>query len=184
MTGTQKTIIVAAVAGAIAAGVYQASQISSLRAQVRTLKQQQEQQATVTDQVRDLRRERDHAKNELASLSEERAALKKSPNEVLKLRGEVGRLRKENTQIGSSNSLSKATANPEVTRLLRDQQKMGMTMIYKEFAQRAKLTSEQAEKLNDLLADHIMENVGNVTTVLRDKPTPEQMNQICLFPLL
>jgi hypothetical protein len=55
---------------------------------------------------------------------------------------------------------------------------MGMTMIYKEFAQRAKLTSEQAEKLNDLLADHIMENVGNVTTVLRDKPTPEQMNQI------
>ena len=53
-----------------------------------------------------------------------------------------------------------------------------MTMIYKGFAQRAKLTSEQTEKLNDLLADHIMDNVDHVTTVLRDKPTPEQMNEI------
>ena len=178
MTTTQKAIIAAVVAGAIAAGVYQARQVSSLRDQVQALKQVQEQQAALTNQVEELRRERDRAKNELAALTGENAALKKGPNEVLKLRGEVGKLRRENADIGSSSALSKVTANPEAKKLLRDQQKMGMTMIYKGFAERAKLTFEQMEKLNDLLADHIMENVAHVTTVLRDKPTPEQMNQI------
>ena len=179
MTATQKTILITAVvAGAIAAGVYQGRQVSLLRGQVHALEQQHEQHAALSNQVQKLQRERDRAQNQLAALSEESAALKKSPSEVMKLRGEVGRLRKENTDIGSSNSLSKATANPEMTRLLRDQQKMGMTMIYKGFAQQAKLTPEQTDKLNDLLADHIMENVKNVTSVLRDKPTPEQMNQI------
>jgi hypothetical protein len=62
--------------------------------------------------------------------------------------------------------------------MLRDQQKLGMKAIYKEFANTAKLTPEQTEQLNELLADHIMENVGNVTTVLRDKPGPEQMNAL------
>ena len=42
----------------------------------------------------------------------------------------------------------------------------------------AKLTTEQTDKLNDLLADHIMENVDHVTTVLRDKPATEQMNDL------
>src|SRR5262249_5661049 len=42
----------------------------------------------------------------------------------------------------------------------------------------AKLTPEQGEKLNDLLADHIMRNVDNVTTGLREKSSPEQMNAV------
>ena len=54
---------------------------------------------------------------------------------MLKLRGEVGRLRQENTDIGSTSALSKVTANPEARKLLRDQQKAGMAMIYKEFAE-------------------------------------------------
>ena len=68
--------------------------------------------------------------------------------------------------------------NPETRKMVRDQQKMGMTMIYKEFGQRLKLTPEQTEKFNDLLADHIMDNVDRVTTVLRDKLTPEQMTEL------
>jgi hypothetical protein len=36
----------------------------------------------------------------------------------------------------------------------------------------------QCRELNDLLADHIMANVDHVTTILRDKPSPEQMNQL------
>jgi hypothetical protein len=125
-----------------------------------------------------LRGERDRAKNDLAALSAENAALKKNPNEVLKLRGEVGKLRQANADIGSSSPLSKVTADPEVRKLMRDQQKAGMTVIYDGFAKRAKLTPEQTEKLNNLLADHIMENVGHVTTVLHDKSTADQMNQI------
>jgi hypothetical protein len=62
--------------------------------------------------------------------------------------------------------------------MLRDQQKMGMSVIYKGLAQQLKLTTEQTDKLNDLLADHIMDNVGNVTAVLRDKSQPEQINAL------
>ena len=178
MTTIQKIIITAVAAGAIATGAYQARQISRLRSQVQLLQQQQEQSAAPSNQLQALQLERDRATNALAALANENAALKTNPNPVLKLRGEVSRLRRENAEIGSTNALSKVTSNPEMRKLLRDQQKAGMAMIYKGFAQRAKLTPEQTDKLNDLLADHIMENVGHVTTVLHDKPAPEQMNEL------
>ena len=102
----------------------------------------------------------------------------KSPKELLKLRGEVGRLRVENASIASTNAISKITANPESRKMLRNQQKMGMGMIYKGFAKTGNLTTDQTEKLNDLLADHVMDNVDHVTQVLRDKPGADQMNQV------
>ena len=178
MTTLQKTIIATVATAAVLTCVYQARQVSKLRDQVHSFQQQQEQQAVLSNQVQTLQRERDRAISKLASVSGENDLVKKNPAEVLKLRGEVGRLRRENAEIGSSNALSKVTANPEARKMLRDQQKLGMSMIYKKFAQSAKLTPEQTDKLNDLLAEHIMENVNHVTTVLRDKPTPDQMNQL------
>jgi RNA polymerase sigma factor (sigma-70 family) len=178
MTAIQKTIVTVALAAAVVAVVYQARQASSLRQQVQDLKQELNSQAALTRQVQELQRERDRATNALAAVSAENAAWKKNPKDVLRLRGEVGRLRQENANLGSTSGLSKVTANPETRKMVRDQQKMGMTMIYKELAQRLKLAPEQTEKLNDLLADHIMENVDRVTTVLRDKLTPEQMSEL------
>jgi hypothetical protein len=178
MTTAQKILITALTAVAIVAGVYHVRQVSTLREQIQRLKEAPEQLAALSSQVQELQRQGDRATNALAALAAENAALKRHPDEVLKLRGEVGRLRQENTGIGSSSGLSKVTANPAARKLLRDQQKMGMSMIYKGFAKSAKLTSEQTDKLNELLADHVMENVGHITTVLRDKPTPEQMNEL------
>jgi RNA polymerase sigma factor (sigma-70 family) len=178
MTTIQKTIVTALVTGAIAVGVYQTRQVSNLRDQVKTLRLQQEQQTALASQIEALTRERDRATNQLASLALENATLRKNPNEMLRLRGEVGRLRQENTSIGSSNAISKVTANPEARKMLRAQQKMGMGMIYKGLAKQMNLTSEQTDKLNDLLADHIMDNVDNVTTALRDKLPPEQMSEL------
>jgi len=163
---------------AVGAGIYEAREASRLRDQVQDLTQQQlDQQSLLSNQVQQLQLERDRATNQLAALSAENVTLKKSPNEVLKLRGEVGKLRQENTTMGSSSALSKVTANPEAVKMIREQQKEGMGMIYKDFAEKAKLTPDQTEKLNDLLADHIMANVSNVTSVLHDKPTLDQMNQ-------
>jgi hypothetical protein len=178
MTTLQKAIIATVVAGALGVGLYQARVASNLREQVQTLKQQQEGQAALSNQAQDLQRERDRATNALAALATEEAVRKKSPNEVLKLRSEVGRLRQENVQMGATNALSKATANPEARRVLRDTQKLGMSVIYKGLAQKMKLATDQTDKLNDLLADHIMNNVDQVTTMLRDKPTPEQMDAL------
>jgi len=176
MTTLQKTIITAIASMAVVAGFYEARQISKLRAQVQTLQSQLAQQAEITSQLEDLRRQRDRDTNALAGARAESADLNKNPYEVLKLRGEVGRLRQENASLGSRSGLSKVTANPESRKMLREQQKMGMKAIYKGLARDLKLTSEQSDKLNDLLADHIMENVGYVTTALREKLPPEQIN--------
>ena len=177
MTTLQKTIITtlsAVAAGAVIVSLYQARQASTLREEVRALKQQQE--ASVNAQMRELERERDRATNAMAAIAAENDSLKRNPPDVVKLRGEVGRLRMENTSLGSTSALSKVTANAASKKMLRDQQKLGMSVIYKGFAQQLKLTEQQSDQLNDLLADHIMNNVDHVTAVLRDKLTPEQMN--------
>ncbi len=177
MTALQKTIVATVIIAAVGAGIYQAHQASGLRDQIAALTRQQEQQAALSNQVQQLQLERDRATNQLAALSAENTALKKNPNEVLKLRGEVGKLRQENTAMGSSSALSKLTSSPEAVKLIRDQQKMGMSMIYNGFAAKAKLTPDQTDKLNDLLADHIMANISNVTSILHDQPPLDQMNQ-------
>ena len=60
------------------AGIYQARQVSNLREQVQTLKQQQEQPAALSNQMKALQRDRDRATNALAALAAENAALKKN----------------------------------------------------------------------------------------------------------
>jgi hypothetical protein len=44
-------------------------------------------------------------------------------------------------------------------------------------AKRANLRSERSDKLNDLLADHVMENVDLITSMLRDKSPVGQIDQ-------
>ncbi len=139
---------------------------------------EQAQQAAQDQTRQQLKRDSDNAKAAVAALASEDSARKNRPNEVLKLRGEVGRLRQENAQLGSSNALSKATATPEARKILRETQKLGMSMVYKGFAQQAKLTPDQSDRLNDLLADYVMKNIDHITTGLRDKLAPEQMNAL------
>jgi RNA polymerase sigma factor (sigma-70 family) len=178
MSTVQKTILAVALAGTVVGLVYQARQVSNLRQQVQHQKAEQNAQAALKDQMQELEKERHRATNALAAVAAENAALKNNPRDVLKLRGEVGRLRQENANLGSTSGLSKITANPETRKMVREQQKMGMTMIYKKFARELKLPPDQTEKFNDLLADHIMENIDLVTTVLRDKLTSEQMREV------
>jgi hypothetical protein len=177
MNTIQKAVIVVLAAGAVIAG-WKALQISNRHALTQALQEQTAQQAVLSNQVQELRRERDRATNAVAALTAENASLKKNPTDVLKLRGEVGRLRQENATISSSSALSKVTENPESRKMMRDQQKMGMGRIYKGLAQQLKLSSDQADKLNDLLADHVMENVDQITLALRDKLTPEQVSGV------
>ena len=177
MTTLQKTIIAAVLTSAVATGVYQTHQVSALRSQVQAFQKQEEQRAALSTQVLALQGERDRATNTLASLAAENTVLKKHPTDALKLRGEVGRLRRENTDLGSTSALSKITADPELMKTLRADTKKKMTGDYKTFAERAKLTPAQTDKLSDLLADDTVEGIGRVTTALRDKLTPEQINQ-------
>jgi hypothetical protein len=62
----------------------------------------------------------------------------------------------------------------EMLKMIRDQQKAGLAMVYKDFAKRLNLSPEQSENLTELLADNVMDNVDLITAVLRDGKTPEE----------
>ncbi len=102
--------------------------------------------------------------------------------ELMRLRGEVARLLKETAseqaKTNAPSALSGLKENPEMWQTLRAQQKMGMTMIYKEFAKRLELEPEQTGKLNDVLTDNVMENIDHITEVLRDGKTTAQMEPV------
>ncbi len=102
--------------------------------------------------------------------------------ELLRLRGEVARLRgdlaNEQSRTNGPSALSGIKADPAMWQLIRDQQKMGMGQIYKDFAKKLNLPEEQREKFNQLLADDVMENIDHITAVLRDKLTLQQMEPI------
>lgn len=103
--------------------------------------------------------------------------------ELMRLRGEVGTLRRTATQAetvvsaGKQSPLSSVTANPEMSEAIRNQQKMGLSMIYGSFAARANVTPEQVEALTDLLADEVMINIQHVETALRESRTPEELDR-------
>lgn len=119
----------------------------------------------------------------LASLAAQPApapVVTNSPSlELLRLRGEVARLRQEErSRTNGPSALSAIKADPAMWKLIRDQQKMGMQTIYKSLGRSLNLSEEQSEKLTDLLADNVMENIDHITAVLRDGMTPAQMEPI------
>ena len=109
-----------------------------------------------------------------------------SSTELLRLRGEVGRLRQDTAaekaaavaRASAPSVLGGVTADPEMRKAIRGQQKMAMTMIYKDFANRLKLAPEAAEKLHELHAEHVMENIDRITEALRGGKTDAEVNQI------
>lgn len=109
---------------------------------------------------------------------------KDQARELLKLRGEVGVLRKTAEDAVAEAAkpmeapLSSISGNPEMHKMIRDQQKFGLEAIYKEFAHRANLTPETRDQLNNLLADHVMTNIEHITTVLREHKSPIEMEAV------
>src|SRR5688572_12175349 len=97
--------------------------------------------------------------------------------ELLKLRGEVGRLRTEATSPKPS-PISSVISDPEARSMIREQQKVGMSMLYKEFGKRAKLSPEMTQKFVDVLADDIMENVDHVGALLQEGKSREEIDQV------
>ncbi len=172
MTTLQKIIVTAVVAVLAGAGLYEARQAAQLRQQVQALQHQS------APALAALQRERDEATNRLAALTDELAALKKSPTEVLKLRGEVGALRQEKAAAADKSMLNKLTADPEMRKTLRAQQRAGMAAIYSELAKNLKLSPEQTGQFNDLLADNIMSSIDLITQALHDHNSRAEIDQL------
>jgi RNA polymerase sigma factor (sigma-70 family) len=175
MTTLQKTLVTATLAIVAGAGIYEGRQASTLRSQVQTL---QQAQAPLAEQNRQLQRERDDVTSRLAALTTELAGGKQNPSEVLKLRGEVGVLLQEKAANAGESAVSKANTDPETRKALHDQDKLTMGGWYFELAKRLNLTPEQTEQFNDLLADHLMDNLDLITQVLHDGKSLAEMRQI------
>lgn len=127
------------------------------------------------------------AENErLNKLARERtvaqAAVASPSLELLRLRGEVARLRQdllnERARTNGPSALSGIKADPAMWKMIRDQQKVGMASIYRDFFKKLSMSSEDAEKFNDLLADNVMENIDHITAVLRDGMSPAEMEPV------
>jgi hypothetical protein len=65
-----------------------------------------------------------------------------------------------------ASALSSMTANPEMSKMVRDQQKLGMSIAFKGLEKRANLSKEKAEALHNALADEVMVNIEFVTKAL------------------
>jgi RNA polymerase sigma factor (sigma-70 family) len=96
MTTLQKTLITAALAAAVGAGIYEARQASTLETQVQKL---QKQQAPLAEQIQQLTKARDDATRQLAALRDDNERLSRNTAELLKLRSEVASLRNESRQL-------------------------------------------------------------------------------------
>ncbi len=98
--------------------------------------------------------------------------------ELLRLRGEITRLREQaaaNTnRANQASELSRITADPDMWKSIRDQQKAGLGMAYNLFTKKQNFSDEEKEKFTDVLADNVMENVDLIAAVLRDGKTPEE----------
>jgi len=135
------------------------------------------------EQSKRLAAENERLSKEVARASATPARAEDPKPEVLKLRGEVGRLRQSASEAAAAkanapSALGGITSSPEMYKAIREQQKLGMTMIYRGLTNRMALDSEQVGKLNDLLADSVMENIDRITEVLREGKGPEQMEPV------
>jgi len=106
MTTLQKTLVGGLVAVAVAAGLYQTWQISRLREQNHTLRQQQ---VPLTGEIQHLTQERDALANRLAAMRDkDQLQSRKERLELMSLRGRVRQLAEELGQL-------KASANEETS---------------------------------------------------------------------
>ncbi len=175
MTTLQKAIVTTALVAAAGVAFYEARQVSELRAENQRL---QQQLTPLLAQVQQLQRQRDTVTNRLASVSAELSNVSKQPTEVHKLRGQVGVLRQERDAIGSKSALSKVTADPETRKAMREQQKVGMSMLFADLTKRLQLKPEVTAQFNDLLADHVMDSIDLITQSLHDNRNSTEIDRL------
>jgi RNA polymerase sigma factor (sigma-70 family) len=174
MTTLQKTIVAAALAAAVATGIYAVRHSSQLRARIQTL---QQEQAPLTAQIQQSEQERAQASAQLAALTEENARLKsgRSESEVLKLRGQVGALRQqvnsnETKASEGSGGIAKLMNDPATKEYMRKAMADKMKSLYADFIKELKLTPEQTERFVQLLCDAGSKSLTQLTAAAMGAP--------------
>jgi RNA polymerase sigma factor (sigma-70 family) len=157
MTTFQKSLITAALAVSVGAGVYEARQAANARAEIATLRA-----SPITAEIQQLQRERDEATNQLAALSAELAKNKNNSAELLRLRGMAGVARRnteemEHLRAQLAQQASDTNANP-MTSAMGDAMKQAMAMQVQGKLSRMTdslhLTPDQIGSVSNILMQH------------------------------
>jgi len=122
-------IIVAAVATLLV--ISHQKQAAKLREENEALRRQQ------AEEIQQLKAEKERLSKLVgrANAAETQRPTNDLSREVLRLRGEVGKLRQEKADLAASKTngpsvLGALRSNPEMWKMIRDQQKMGMQIMY------------------------------------------------------
>jgi hypothetical protein len=176
------TIMAVAAVAAVALGILlgiQRQENTSLRQKVQQIEKES------ADKLQALQAENRRLSNQLAQASNPKPSSEQT-SELMRLRAAVGSLKQTATEAVAAaeakenppSVMSGLARNPEMMKMLRDQQKLGLGMIYKTFAERMELPKETAEGLNDLLADSVMTNINHLTEILGAGKSAAEIDKI------
>ncbi|PWU08454.1 MAG: hypothetical protein C5B50_29680 [Verrucomicrobia bacterium] len=172
--------IAAAVVVAIAIPlVVQSEKNKTLRQENASLRQQTEQLAGLEDQNKSLTVENGRLSDLLAEAGKTSSVARSNQQlrELAKLRSEVGKL-KTAAATPKPSMTSGLMSDPAMRKMIRDSQKMGMEAIFKQFITDAKFTPDQTTNFVNALGDHIMANIDQISGLMRDKKSPEEIDQV------
>lgn len=176
MTTLQKTVIAAALTGALGTGIYAVRHSAQLNARIQTL---QQEQAPLAEQIQQLEQERRQSSIRLAALSEENARLKLGQNttDLLRLRGEVGALRRqaatnEARTTEPSGGMANLMRDPAMKEYMRKAMSDKMKSLYGDLITELKLTPEQTDQFLELLSGAATKTLAKLTA-----PAPGSQNQ-------
>ncbi|MDB6029182.1 MAG: polymerase, sigma-24 subunit, subfamily [Verrucomicrobiales bacterium] len=188
MTTLQKTLITATIVAAVGAGIYEARQTSSLRTEIKTLRQQQ---APLANQIQQLIRDRDDAMQQVASLREGNERLKRNTTEIPKLRGDSARLRQTQQELAQLRANPNAAASladlmgrmlddPEQKASRLEEEKMTIKRSHAALFKQLNLTPDQQQKLVNIMAEKEVfgVNLGMALLTGGSSPSPELQNEI------
>jgi len=176
MTAIQKTIVVAALAAAIGAGVFAVHRNSEMKAQLRGL---QQQQAPLAAQIQQSEQDLARVSDQLAALSAENSRLKsaKSSAELLKLRVEVGVLRQQAAANSakateSGGGLAKLMNDPATKEYMRKAMMDKMKALYGDLIKELKLTPDQTEQFVQLLSGAATKELAQLAGTAKQAANP------------
>ena len=186
MTTIQKTLITAAIAAAVGAGIYEVRQAAQLREQNQTL---QQQQAPLAEQVQQLQAGNESLSNRLAETGEANKLSEAQFNELLRLRGQAGQTRtalEELAQLKSQAAREAGKTPDNMSSFMESLLAGAQDSINK--AQQAQvdrmkkmlnLTDDQAQAISNIM----QKNSQNQSLILSGKKmTPEQMQALASDP--
>ena len=162
MTTLQKSLVTAAIAAAVGAGIFEAHQASTLRTQVETLRRQQ---APLAEQLGQLRTENESLSNQLNQARDSQALSKNQLSELLKLRGQAGMAGSDSRELARLKS-TMAQQSGTVPDYMTNAMAMGLATAEKFQLKEAQarlarmkktlhLTDDQAQAISDIQQKHI-----------------------------